>query len=200
MTRRWEERERKGCRGGAEEQVVDGFRLVGLARMPSRELLVRGQEAGIEVFASRLQPHRDNMPIPPLPIETTTEIIRLAMTDLVERERHQLVPTPSATNAFLLAASLVSNTWHSIAQPELLHHGLVATDAVQGFLERLDEQGMLAMLTMARFGPRGRNVGHGGNGRRRGSFGGARRRPPGTGDARVCRRRTALFGYSVPPP
>lgn len=75
-------------------------------------------------------------PPPSLPIETTTEIIHLATEDLVQEERHHTIPAHSPTNAFLLAASLVSQTWRSIAQLALLRNGLVTPAGVEGFLSR----------------------------------------------------------------
>lgn len=91
------------------------------------------------------------MPIPSLPIETTTEIILLAVQDLVEQERN--CPTPlsaSLVNAFLLSTSLVSPTWRSISQLALLMNGLVGPSGAEGFLRQIGDRGMVASTRSVR--------------------------------------------------
>lgn len=110
-------------------------------------------------FVPHLRPRRPAMPIPPLPFELTTEILRLDVTDLVEQERNDVVAAASPTNAFLRSACLVSKTWRSIAAPALIRNGLVAPSGVDGFLRRLDACGRAATWKSVRFGPGGRVVG-----------------------------------------
>ncbi|KAL8279628.1 hypothetical protein RQP46_007941 [Phenoliferia psychrophenolica] len=90
---------------------------------------------------------------PTLPFELTEKILELATTTLVEQERHDSTLI-GQTNAFLLAASLVSHTWRNIAQPLLLKHGLVTPASIYLFTYKLKRAGVLnthtALWTMER--------------------------------------------------
>ena len=64
-----------------------------------------------------------------LPYELVEYIVQLAANESVstERHRHDLSGAPGAsTHCFLLAASLVSHTWRTIAQAALLHTAVVS--------------------------------------------------------------------------
>ncbi|KAL8279680.1 hypothetical protein RQP46_007993 [Phenoliferia psychrophenolica] len=96
--------------------------------------------------------------LPPLPHELTTDILKLATFSLVEQERHDSTIT-GQTNAFLLAASLVSHTWRNIAQPLLLKHGLVDPSRALHYIGELERQGLRDTLPAVRIGvPASRTV------------------------------------------
>lgn len=95
---------------------------------------------------------------PSLPVETTTEIIRLATEDLIEQERLQTHPTPSPVNDFLLAAS--SSHRLGARSPNSRSSRTASSHRVgRPNFQQLDTRGMAATLVSARFGAGGRSAG-----------------------------------------
>ncbi|KAL8279542.1 hypothetical protein RQP46_008104 [Phenoliferia psychrophenolica] len=88
---------------------------------------------------------------PTLPPELVADIIELTVEVLVEEERHLASHIP-LTNHFLLSASFVDRTWHSIASPALLKNGLVTPNTVEEFMVQIEQRGMKETLDRVRFG------------------------------------------------
>ncbi|KAL8287192.1 hypothetical protein RQP46_003644 [Phenoliferia psychrophenolica] len=76
---------------------------------------------------------------PVLPPELVAEMISLTVESLIEDERDLPSQTP-VTNHFLLAATLVDRTWHSIAATALLKNGLVAPAKVGLFIDQVKDR------------------------------------------------------------
>ncbi|KAL8281476.1 hypothetical protein RQP46_006160 [Phenoliferia psychrophenolica] len=91
------------------------------------------------------------MAAPRIPPELVSDIIDLTVELLLEKERHLEAHAP-LTNQFLRSAALVDRTWHAIATPVLLKHGIVTSGSVVGFLTRIKVHGMEATLESVRFG------------------------------------------------